>query len=43
LESFNEITTVQNIPKPKELFEEIETVTLQSDQKIEKDNRTADT
>lgn len=35
-------TDVQSIQKPKELFEEIESITLQPDPKIDADSRTND-
>lgn len=42
LDTYNEVNEVQNIPKPEALFEEIESVTSQPDEKIETNNPMTD-
>ncbi|XP_025203136.1 radial spoke head protein 3 homolog B isoform X2 [Melanaphis sacchari] len=42
LDSYNEITDVKDIEQPEELFKEIESITLESDKKIELHNPTTD-
>lgn len=39
LDAYNEVIDVQSIQKPEELFKEIESITLQPDQKNEADSR----
>lgn len=39
LAAYNEVTDVQSIQKPEELFKEIESITQQPDQKNEADSR----
>ncbi|XP_003248341.1 radial spoke head protein 3 homolog B isoform X1 [Acyrthosiphon pisum] len=40
LDSYNETTDVKDIERPEELFKEIESITLESDKKIESDSST---
>jgi len=43
LDSYNEITDVKDIERPEELFKEIESITLETDKKIEMTSPTTDT
>lgn len=40
LDSYNESIDVKDIERPEELFKEIESITLESDKKIESDSST---
>jgi len=40
LDTFNETTDVKDIERPEELFKEIESITLESDKKVESDSPT---
>jgi len=42
LDSYNETTEVKDIERPEDLFKEIESITLDSDKKIESDIPTTD-
>lgn len=38
LDSYDEVTDVKDIERPEELFKEIESITLETDKKIESDS-----